>query len=325
MLKPVIWIIADPKAGTMAQAVGLADRLGGAVRIIEARARFPWRYLPARFWWSARQALDVSLDGPLPDLVIAAGRSAVAPAAALRGPKTKVVALQDPRLDPEKFDLVICPEHDNLRGRNVLTTLGSLHKVTPETILTDQATAAFRTADLPRPLVAVMVGGSNGRVRLDAGKLGRDLVALAHKTGVGLAITTSRRTGPAAVAALKVALAGVPHDLYTGDGANPYPGLLAIADHILVTEDSASMLSEAASVGKPLHIIRLEGDAGKFKFFHQALIARRNARFFDGELPNWRVPPLDETQRAAEAVVGLLIGDANPHLPKITAEVSRRP
>lgn len=325
MLKPVIWILSDPKAGTMVQAIGLANRLGGAVRIIEAQGRFPWRYLPARFWWSARTALTVSLDGPLPDLVIAAGRSAVAPAAALRGPKTKIVALQDPRMDPEKFDLVICPEHDSLRGRNVLTTLGAINKVTPEAIAADQATAAFRTADLPRPLIAVMVGGSTKHLRLDAEKLGRDLVALAKKTGGGLAVTTSRRTGPAAVATLRSALAEVPHDFYTGDGANPYPGILAIADHILVTEDSVSMLSEAASVGKPVHIIRLIGDAGKFKFFHQALIARRNARFFDGELPSWRVPPLDETQRAAEAVVGLLIGDANPHLPEITAEVSRHP
>ncbi|MFD2264851.1 mitochondrial fission ELM1 family protein [Lacibacterium aquatile] len=325
MLKPDIWIIADPKAGTIAQAVGLAERLGGASRIIEAVGRFPWRYLPARLWWNPRKALTVSLDGPPPNLVIAAGRSAVAPAAALRGPNTRVVALLDPRMDPEKFDLVICPQHDRLRGRNVLTTIGALHKVTPERIAADQATAAFRTADLPRPLIAVLVGGSNGRVRLNAAKLGQELAALAQKTGGSLAVSTSRRTGEAATAILRHALTDVPHDFYSGDGDNPYPGILAIADHILVTEDSVSMLSEAASTGKPVHILRLEGNPGKFRFFQEALITGRHARYFDGELPHWTAPVLDETQRAAEAVVGLLIGEQNPHLPEVPAEVSRRP
>jgi mitochondrial fission protein ELM1 len=321
MLKPVIWIISDPKPGTLAQAVGLADRLGGADRVIEARPRFPWRFLPARCWLLARYALQEPLTGPLPELVIAAGRSAVAPAAALRSARCRVVALLDPRMDPARFDLVIAPRHDRLQGASVLSTLGGLHRLTPERIADAARLAAPRYAGLPRPLLAVMLGGPTRHLTFseaDAAALGAQLALTARQQGAALAVTASRRTPPEAVAAFRRALTDIPHDFYDPrhpDGENPYPGLLGLADHVLVTEDSTSMISEATMSGRPLHLLPLSGKAGKFALFADDLMAGGYARRFDGTLPVWQPPPLDETGRAARAVVGLLIDPPKSHIP----------
>lgn len=309
------WILTDGKAGTESQCIGLAEALGLAAARKISRPRAPWKWLPAACWpWPlrAQQPGADSLAPPWPALLIAAGRAAVAPAAAIRraaAGATRVVALLDPRIDPRRFDLVIAPAHDGLTGENVLVTEGALNRVTPERLA--EAALRWRPAldGLPRPLAAVLIGGSNPRYGLTpaiAEELGRRLAALAA-AGVGLALTASRRTGAEAEAALRRGLGDASHYFWDGRGDNPYFGLLALADHILVTEDSVSMTSEAASTGKPVHVIGLRADdPGKFARFHQRLRDAGITRAFDGTLPSWDYPPLAETARAAAAVRRLL-------------------
>ena len=119
-------------------------------------------------------------------------------------------------------------------------------------------------------------------------------------------VTMSRRTGPEMEAAIRDALAGTTAFIWDGQGENPYFGLLALADHLLVTEDSASMVSEAAVTGKPISIVALEGGSPKFARFHVAMRAHGATRPFDGSLNSWNYDPLDETARAATRVRALL-------------------
>ena len=52
----------------------------------------------------------------------------------------------------------------------------------------------------------------------------------------------------------------VPHRLYRwrpDDPDNPYLGFLALADRIIVTSDSMSMLVEATATGKPVFVFDL--------------------------------------------------------------------
>src|SRR5690606_16457582 len=107
-----------------------------------------------------------------------------------------------------------------------------------------------------------------------AAELGRRLRAMSAETGAGLAITTSRRTDPAAAGAFRDALGDAPADLWTGDGDNPYFGMLALADAIVATGDSVNMVSEALATGRPVHIFDLPGGSAKFRRFHQALRTR---------------------------------------------------
>lgn len=309
--RPRCWVLSDGKAGAEAQSLGLAEALGLVPEVKRLAVRAPWRWLPPALWplpLVAPGPKGATLAPPWPDLVIACGRLTAAPAAALRRAgrgATRAIQIQDPRLDPRRFDLVIAPAHDRLEAANVLTTLGALHRTTPARLAAAAARLAPRLEALPRPRVAVLVGGDSKVHRMTpdaARRLGRDLAALARTRGAGLMVTVSRRTGSEAEAALRAALDGVAAELWDGEGENPYFGYLGLADAVLVTADSVTMASEAATTGKPVHVIALAGGSAKFRRFHEALREAGVTRPFTGRLDSWSYAPLHETARVAALV-----------------------
>ena len=96
-------------------------------------------------------------------------------------------------------------------------------------------------------------------------------------------------------------------DFWNGTGANPYFGMLGLADCIVVTGDSVNMVSEACATGKPVHVFQLEGGSRKFFSFHAAFVAHGLTRPFEGRLEDWRYTPPDDVARAAAAVRKLLV------------------
>jgi mitochondrial fission protein ELM1 len=162
---------------------------------------------------------------------------------------------------------------------------------------------------LPRPLVAVSLGGNSAAYHMDqevALRLADTLATLAGAGGYGLAITASPRTPERAVAAIRqrlaAELAGSKAVFWDGTGENPYLGYLANADAILVTADSVNMVSEAAATGKPVHIVELAGGSDKFRRFHAALRSAGITRPFTGTIEQWRYNPPNDTARAAAEV-----------------------
>jgi mitochondrial fission protein ELM1 len=312
---PTVWVVCDDKQGITNQCVGLAEAIGARPIVKYSRPRLPWRWLPAACWPSplAAQRRDADpLAPPWPDLVITAGRTGFAPAVEIRrraAGKTLLVAIQNPRMRLDRFDLIVVPAHDGLTGPNVLVTDGAPHRVTPARLATAAAALAPRLAGLPRPLVAVLIGGSNRGYRLSAdtaAALGAQLAGFARRHGLALALTPSRRTEPAVTAALVAALGGLPTYVWDGNGDNPYFGLLGLADAVVVTADSVSMASEAAVTGKPIYILELPGGGGKFAAFHRHMRNKGITRAFNGGFERWTYPPLDDMARAADAVRRLL-------------------
>ncbi len=306
-LPPSSWILSESYAGLMAQARGLAEAasLAPESRILTPRA--PWRFVTARLWPAPLAAIGDALAGPLPEIVIGCGGAGAVIGAALRRRHgLRAVQIQHPRMDLRRFDVILAAIHDDLTGPNVIVTRTALHGVTPARLAEAAAIWRPRLAHLPRPLVAVLVGGSNGRFRLgalEAEALGIRLAALAAD-GAGLAVTPSRRTADAAQRALALALAG-PRDagtayLWDGSGENPYFGLLALADVIIATEDSVSMMSEAAATAAPLLVARLPGHSRRIRDFSATLIASGRAREFTGRLEVWPTIPINDTEAAAD-------------------------
>ena len=95
----------------------------------------------------------------------------------------------------------------------------------------------------------------------------------------------------------------------TGD--NPYYAYLAIADALLVTGDSVSMVSEAAATGRPVHILDLDGGDAKFARFHKTMREAGITRPFAGKIESWGYAPLDDTARAGAAVRALVLDRLN--------------
>jgi mitochondrial fission protein ELM1 len=113
-----------------------------------------------------------------------------------------------------------------------------------------------------------------------------------------MAITPSRRTAPEVVAVLREVLAPLGAWIWDGAGENPYFGMLALADAIIVTADSVSMVSEAVATAAPVFLVRLPGKSSRIGQFMDAMVADRRAKNFAGTLDLWEPAPLDDTPMA---------------------------
>lgn len=342
--KQTLWVLSDGRAGNEAQALGLAEALARRrpVAIVVKRAVLgQWAALvpPALSWrlgaraggWPFSGIADgrEALAPPWPEAVIGAGRRVAPITAALRRLHgIAAVQILDPQMPAAAFDAVVVPEHDALTGPDMLRTVGAVNRLTPHTIAAAAATWADRFRRLPRPRLAVLVGGPSRSARFtrpDEHALAQALGALARSHG--LIVTGSRRTPPTLIDRLR-ALAGECAFVWQGAGENPYPGLLGHADAVLVTEDSVNMASEAATTGLPVHVFPVSGVARKIARFHESLAQRGASRRFTGSIGQWSYAPLAEADRVAGDLTrhGVILASARrtlescpdrlPHPPK---------
>jgi mitochondrial fission protein ELM1 len=296
------WVIAEGLAGLQAQALGLAEAAGLSPQTRVLRPTAPWKWIAAKFWPNPLAAVADAVRAPVPGLAIGCGGMAGAVLASLRGPSTQVVQVQDPRMDVRRFDLVIANRHDELTGPNVVVVRTALHRVTPERLASEGERWCERFARHKRPLVAVLLGGSNGRYRLDrdaGARIAADLVAMIRHDNVGVVVTPSRRTDPAVTSLIREAVAPLGGWVWDFTGDNPYFGMLALADMIIVTQDSVSMISEAASTTVPVMIAMLPGKSRRQALFLQTMMDEGRVRPFDGRFSPWPVSPLNDTPEAA--------------------------
>jgi mitochondrial fission protein ELM1 len=310
----VVWALVDDLPGHKSQCLGVAEALGlgfEAQRLeYRGRAGLPNVLLGATFG-GLTSASRGELGPPWPDLVIAAGRRTAPVARAIKkasGGAAKLVQLMFPGNDgTDEFDLIAAPAHDNLPiRRNLYRTIGAPHWITRARL--DDAAGVWREhfQDLPRPRIALLVGGSTRRrtfTEAMARELAGTVSAMAAAQGGSLLVSTSRRS--ADVADPLIAAIEVPAHVYRwGDeGDNPYFGYLALADAFVVTGDSVSMCSEACYVTRPVYIYGPgELCVPKHARLHQALYDGGYARPLTGTLEKWTPPSLDTAGHLAAEI-----------------------
>ena len=298
------------------QARGLAKAVADHVVEKVVSVRRPWRWLPAG-WPGVLAGVDAragdDLRPPWPDLVISCGRRSAILGLAVKkaaGGRPLLVHVQDPRTSLRDFDLVVAMEHDDVSGPKVMKVLTTLHDMTPERLAEAGKAWAPRLADLKRPWTGVLLGGPTNHSPFGAAEgrlLLERLQALRGATGGGAVVVPSRRTPDEVLSVFLEAARGDPQlKVWDRTGDNPYVGVLALADRLVVTADSVSMVSEALATPHPVELFTAnvrKRHAG----FIQALVGRGLARLFDGELADMPPRPvLDATGEAAAAVRKLL-------------------
>lgn len=310
-MTPRAWLITDGNAGNERQAQALASAMGLDARELHIALRPPWSWFAPRAFPGAWDALPAELraasEQDPPAIVIGCGRSAALATALLRA-RTRAFAVQilDPRVDARRWDLVITPAHDRLRGDNVLNTIGALNSITPARL----AAAALATpglAQLPAPRTAVLIGGTTRAQRIDAGWIASlaDRLGDWHaQRGGSFLVSTSRRTAPETVAAARSAFAAWPGAFWSGpeDGDNPYLAFLAHANAIVVSPDSVNQLSEASATGKPVYTHAPRPVHGKLVAFLRELVDSGHVRPLRSEPGAYEPRALRETDAVAEEV-----------------------
>jgi mitochondrial fission protein ELM1 len=261
---PNTWVLVGPRAGDRSQLLGVADALGWHYEIKELAYNGLHR-LPNWLMGSTLASLDRATSTPLvppwPDLIIDGGKRSVPIARWIRdrsGGQTRWVHVGRSWAPLAEFDLVITTPQYRLPPRpNVLRIDASLHRITAQRLADAAQDWADRLQHLPRPWIALLVGGDSPPYVLDpatAAHLGQRASAHARQAGGTLLVTTSARTQPAAVEALLAAVTepAYCHRWQRDQRDNPYLAYLALADSFIVTGDSASMLAEACATGKPV-------------------------------------------------------------------------
>jgi mitochondrial fission protein ELM1 len=304
---PLTWIITEGMAGTENQCLGVADALGVTPLVLRVSLKQPWKLLSPYLGFERGTSFAPPLCGPWPDLLIASGRKSISASRyikkASRG-KTFTVQIQDPRHSLKDFDLVAVPAHDPARGENVLVTQATPNRITSARLSQAMRDFSEILTRVSSPRVAVLVGGSTKTHRFtqeEANSLASLLSPLVHQ-GVGLMITTSRRTGRENEESLRQHLSTPNGYFWNGGDTNPYLGFLAFADFILVTGDSTSMISDAATTGKPVYVLPMAGlsqrQAGLIENLKKAGIVRD----FTGMLEDWTYPRLHDSERIADEI-----------------------
>ena len=324
-----IWVLSDGKQGHLNQSMGVAEALAldsAQIKVITFEKRRFGSFLS--FFWPPLKVKSLP-KGPFPHVVIGTGNLTVPVSkwVKMQSPGTTTVQMMAPlnrfglKFKPGSFldhvfnhenlnffDVVASPVHENMKESDqVVVTLGAPNRIT-KLRLKEAQMKWFKTfAAYKGKKVAVLVGGNSKRFTFDEAaveKFTADLQMLAKEHKVSLLMTTSRRTGKKAENLLK-GYFSKEHFIWNGEGDNPYMGMLACADAIVTTPDSVSMVSEAASSGKPVYIWGLDDDMtlpnmGKFNTFYKALYKNNFIQPYKNIMQG-RFPvvqhPLDDTSK----------------------------
>ncbi len=317
-----IWVLDDPRTGTSAQAIGIAERLGVAFR----RVPLSWNWMAhvaalapngSLLGLAPSDAAQIGMDLPAgiapPLLVISSGRRSAAVALWLKARfGAKLVHCMSPGigglLRRAEYDLLVTPEHDlPAAAPNVFPVLGTLHRVSPNVLRQAALQWSERLDHLPHPKVALLVGGPTRGRNLEPARahtLGRTVARLVAGRSGSVLASTSRRTGAEAGDALAAGLGQVMHLLYrwSEPGENPYLGYLVGADAIIVTADSVSMISEACATSAAVFIALPELAGTRHRHFIGKLTQAGQVRPLGRDLAAWNRTPLDEAGRVAAEI-----------------------
>lgn len=320
-----IWTMTTGAAGMRSQATGLAR----AIRAIEP-ALIEEKTIELKTWASIlpghlNPAPFLSLSpkhpkprAPWPDILITSGRRSSALSIAIGKASAGQVFrihIQNPQTPVSRFDVVCSMKHDHLKGDNVIETITALHKMTDAKII--QNAAPFEPIwqqVLPgattAPVIGVLLGGKNKNSGFDQHRLDaliRLINAAIEERDAYFLITPSRRTEPFVRTTLNQLYRAHPHVwLWDDVGPNPYHAILDRADHLLVTNDSVSMISESLYTAKPVHIFPLSRTRRRIKQFSDFLAAENHIHYADKRLDFSVSPhrtPIDETSKTAQIIM----------------------
>ena len=240
-------------------------------------------------------------------IIISCGRKSVIPSIALKkrlGKKIFTIHIQNPKVSYKHFDLIISPEHDNIKGDNVITTTGAIHYLTKKEIKKNSNYLGLEKEK--KKLVAFVIGGPNKYYSYSEQSIHQTfnkVKKLFTPDKYKIIIIPSYRT-PENIIKKAYNTFNFNHHVVREVDKKSYLSALAISDHIIVTCDSTSMISEAAITGKPVYIAMMKAVKNNYRFknFYTKLNKLGITKELENNVESWSYDNLNEVNRIAPLI-----------------------
>ena len=262
--------------GMISQVEGMAKALNTEYSHKIVRLRFPWNLIPPKFTPISQIVLKDKIyitENEIPDIIISCGRKSVIPSILLKRKNSNIftIHIQNPKVNSKNFDVVIAPTHDKYYGPNVIPSEGAIHYITYEEI---QAAKNYLTSKIKsNKIVSIILGGPNKYYSFNKEQL-MEIFESIKMTFIGkgyeIIIIPSMRTPKTIIELAKKEMSKFGHVVDIID-KQAYLSAYALAEYVVVTCDSISMISEAAASGKPIYLAQMKPkkDIYRFKRFFQ--------------------------------------------------------
>ena len=306
MLELKALLLTQGMHGMVSQVEGLARALGLTYKHQSIKLKPLWNLLPPKLTPISENLVKEKFvcDSKV---IISCGRKSVIPSIALKkrlGKEIFTIHVQDPKVSLKHFDLIISPEHDNIKGDNVLTTRGAIHYLTKKEIKDNSNYLDIKKEK--RKLVAFIIGGPNKYYNYNdqaIQQLFTKIKTLFTPDKYKIIIVPSYRT-PEKIIKKAFDTFNFNHIVIKTVDKKAYLSALALADISVVTCDSTSMISEAAITGKPVYIAMMKSNKnnGRFKKFYSLLTDLGITRELKDSVEEWSYESLNEVNRVAPII-----------------------
>jgi len=242
------------------------------------------------------------------DIVISCGRKSVIPSIYLKKKfKSKIINIhiQEPKVSLDNFDFVVAPEHDGLKGSNVLTSKGAVHYLTNSELDENENYLKSRIST-EKKIVTLILGGPTKYYDYNDQVINNLFSKIEQnflKNNYQLILVPSMRT-PKDIIEKAMSFFDKDQIVIANVDKKAYLSSLKISDHIVVTCDSTSMISEAAITGKPIYVAQMPAikNNQRFKSFFNLFESLNIIKELNNSVENWTYTKLNETNKIAEQI-----------------------
>ena len=300
-------ILTEGMHGMISQTEGLAKALDLEFIHEKIELNSFWKLIPPKITPVKSFVFNNRIDHDI-NIVISCGRKSVIPSIYLKQKfKNKIlnIHIQEPKVSLKNFDFIVVPEHDGLIGTNVLTSKGAIHYLTIDELNQNENYLKSKI-DSKKKIVSLIIGGPNKYYDYNDNIIDELFLKIENnfiKKNYQAIIIPSMRTPKSIIE--KAQNYFDDHQVLISEvDKKAYLSSLKLADHIVVTCDSTSMISEAAITGKPIYVAQMSPikNNERFEKFFDLFESLNIIKELNTSVENWNYQKLDETNRIASYI-----------------------
>jgi len=304
MTKLKALLLTEGLHGMISQTEGLAKALNFDYIHEKIELNSFWKLIPTSFTPAKKFVFKNQVEQDF-DVIISCGRKSIIPSIFLKkNSKKKIINIhiQNPKISLKHFDFVVCPEHDNLEGPNVLTTKGAIHYLTLEEI-NNSKDYLLNKLEGDKDVITLILGGPNKYYNYSDENM-ISIFSIINRMlkehNLQLVVIPSNRTPKKAIELSKEYFTDNRTVIDVVD-KSAYLSSLAISKYLVVTCDSTSMISEAALTGKPVYVAMIPAlrNDKRFQRFRGLFEKLNIIKILENNLETWNYEKLNEADRIA--------------------------